>query len=290
METGLRETMKILPGLHNRTRPPSFFSRQQYTPPPFNPLQTPAGAANPDQIDIYGRRPGQPLTNPPAEAARTPEESELLRRAREFSRVLQKSPETVIPPPERSPGGFIWQVHNKYILSQINSGIAIIDQHVAHERILFEEALHLLETRSGHSQTLLFPQTVEFPPDDYNTLLDILADLNKLGFQIREFGPRTLLIEAVPADMRGGQEGEVLRELVDNYRTSREFDYSPGKRLAASYSCKAAVKAGDPLTEEEMRTLVDRLFATQHPYYCPHGRPIIIQLTMEELDKRFERH
>ncbi len=290
VETGLQETMKILPGLHNRPRPQSFFNRRQYAAPPFNPLHMPAGDANPDQIDIYGRRSGQPPANPPTEATRTPEESELLRRAREFSRVLKKSPETIIPRPERSPGGFIWQVHNKYILSQINSGIAIIDQHVAHERILFEEALHLLETRSGHSQTLLFPQTVEFPPDDYNTLLDILADLNKLGFQIREFGPRTLLIEAVPADMRGGREGEVLRELVDNYKTSREFDYSPGKRLAASYSCKAAVKAGDPLTEEEMRTLVDRLFATQHPYYCPHGRPIIIQLTMEELDKRFERH
>ncbi|PIZ66961.1 MAG: hypothetical protein COY19_06080 [Candidatus Marinimicrobia bacterium CG_4_10_14_0_2_um_filter_48_9] len=147
-----------------------------------------------------------------------------------------------------------------------------------------------MEIRSGHSQTLLFPQTVEFAPDDYNTLLEILQDLNKLGFQIREFGPRTLLIEAVPIDMRGGSEGDVLREVVDNYRTNREFDYSPGKRLAASYSCKAAIKAGDPLTEEEMRTLVDRLFATKHPYYCPHGRPVIIQLTTDELDKRFERH
>ncbi|MCF7801606.1 MAG: DNA mismatch repair endonuclease MutL [Candidatus Marinimicrobia bacterium] len=289
VETGLHETMKMVPGLHDRPRAQSFFSRP--TPAPFSPDQTPQGHyqdQNPNQASLYGG--GQSRTEPAQFPERSPEDSELLRKAREFSQVLQRTPETVSRGPERIAGGFIWQVHNKYILSQINSGIAIIDQHVAHERILFEEAMHQLDTRSGHSQTLLFPQTVEFPPDDYNTLLEILPDLNKLGFQIREFGPRTLLIEAVPVDMRGGAEGDVLREIVDYYRSNREFDYSPGKRLSASYACKAAVKAGDPLTEEEMRTLVDRLFATQHPFYCPHGRPIIIQLTIDELDKRFERH
>lgn len=285
VEMALQDTTQMLPGLHDRPRPQSFWSRPESNAP-FSPDQTPS---QPDQFNLYGGRESVAIPNN-YPTSRSQEDSELLRKAREFSNVLQRSPEPVQQKPQRLSGGFIWQVHNKYILSQINSGIAIIDQHVAHERILFEEAMVQLEIRNGHSQTLLFPQTVEFPPDDYNTLLDILQDLNKLGFQIREFGPRTLLIEAVPIDMRGGSEGDVLRELVDNYRTNREFDYSPGKRLAASYSCKAAIKAGDPLTEEEMRTLVDRLFATKHPYYCPHGRPVIIQLTTDELDKRFERH
>ena len=286
VETALQDTMQMLPGLHDRPRAQSFFSRPE-TSAPYSPDQTPQNM--PDQFNLYGGR--ESVTTPNFQpSSRSREDSELLRKAREFSSVLQRSPEPVQQKPQRLSGGFIWQVHNKYILSQINSGIAIIDQHVAHERVLFEEAMYQLEIRSGHSQTLLFPQTVEFAPDDYNTLLEILQDLNKLGFQIREFGPRTLLIEAVPIDMRGGSEGDVLREVVDNYRTNREFDYSPGKRLAASYSCKAAIKAGDPLTEEEMRTLVDRLFATKHPYYCPHGRPVIIQLTTDELDKRFERH
>jgi DNA mismatch repair protein MutL len=90
--------------------------------------------------------------------------------------------------------------------------------------------------------------------------------------------------------MRGGSEGVILKEIIDHYRENRVFDYSPSKRLAASYSCKAAVKAGDPLKEEEMRVLVDQLFATENPFYCPHGRPIIINLSIDELDKRFERH
>lgn len=287
VETALQDTLKMLPGLHDHPRPQSFFARPASSSPPFSPDQTPVNA---DQFNLYGGRESATVPAFDPIANRSEEDSELLRKAREFSSVLQRSPEPTQQNPQRLSGGFIWQVHNKYILSQINSGVAIIDQHVAHERILFEEAMYQLEIRSGHSQILLFPQTVEFAPDDYHTLLDILPDLNKLGFQIREFGPRTLLVEAVPTDMRGGSEGDVLREIVDNYRTNREFEYSPGKRLAASYSCKAAIKAGDPLTEEEMRTLVDRLFATKHPYYCPHGRPIIIQLTIDELDKRFERH
>ncbi|MBC8190768.1 MAG: hypothetical protein H8E18_00140 [FCB group bacterium] len=147
-----------------------------------------------------------------------------------------------------------------------------------------------MDENKGTSQQLLFPATQEFSADDYTLLVDIIPSLNTLGFRLREFGPQTVLVEAVPTGMRGGSEGIILKEIIDYYRENRVFDYSPSKRLAASYSCKAAVKAGDPLTEEEMRVLVDRLFATENPFYCPHGRPIIINLSIDELDKRFERH
>ena len=269
VENGLRQTLKVMPGFQNR--------------PEVTPLFVPTDTHSP-QTSFVARPEGYNSDTQP----RSPEESEILQKARQFSQVLDRDPVEIKP--QRQHGGFIWQVHNKYILSQINNGIAIIDQHVAHERILYEEALRDMDENKGTSQQLLFPATQEFSADDYNVLVDIIPDLNTLGFRLREFGPQTVLVEAVPTGMRGGSEGAILKEIIDYYRENRVFDYSPTKRLAASYSCKAAVKAGDPLTEEEMRVLVDRLFATENPFYCPHGRPIIINLSIDELDKRFERH
>ena len=269
VENGLRQTLKVMPGFQNRPPPPLFAPTD--TNSPQTSFVVPPGGQYPSD------------TQP-----RSQEESDILQKARQFSQVLDR--DTVEVKPQRQHGGFIWQVHNKYILSQINNGIAIIDQHMAHERILYEEALRDMDENKGTSQQLLFPETQEFSADDYTVLVDIIPSLNTLGFRLREFGPQTVLVEAVPTGMRGGSEGAILKEIIDYYRENRVFDYSPSKRLAASYSCKAAVKAGDPLTEEEMRVLVDRLFATENPFYCPHGRPIIINLSIDELDKRFERH
>jgi len=270
VENGLRQTLKVMPGFQNR--------------PPVAPLFAPTDTNSPQTSFVTPPGGQYPADTQP----RSQEESDILQKARQFSQVLDRDP--VEMKPQRQQGGFIWQVHNKYILSQINNGIAIIDQHVAHERILYEEALRDMDENKGTSQQLLFPATQEFSADDYNVLVDIIPSLNTLGFRLREFGPQTVLVEAVPTGMRGGSEGEILKEIIDYYRENRVFDYSPSKRLAASYSCKAAVKAGDPLAEEEMRVLVDRLFATENPFYCPHGRPIIINLSIDELDKRFERH
>jgi DNA mismatch repair protein MutL len=183
----------------------------------------------------------------------------------------------------------IWQVHNKYILSQIHSGLVIIDQHVAHERVLFEEALAAFEAKPMASQTLLFPETLTFSPDEYSVLLDILPYLEKVGFRMQEAGDYTVRIEAVPAEMGWGNEKKILRDIIDHYLSHQQQYSSFQENLAASFACHAAVKAGDPLTKEEMQELVNRLFGTKHPYYCPHGRPIIVQLSLEELDRRFER-
>lgn len=188
-----------------------------------------------------------------------------------------------------SPDIAVWQIHNKYIISQVKSGLTIIDQHVAHERILYEKALHSLEQGGGQSQQLLFPHKVELSPEDYSVLLEILVFMNKIGFEISEFGERTILIQAVPADIKAGTEGKVLNEIIDNFRETNGKEVPAHKALAASFACKAAVKAGEKLTHEEMISLIERLFATEYPYFCPHGRPVIINLTLDELDKRFER-
>ena len=183
----------------------------------------------------------------------------------------------------------IWQVHAKYIVSEIKSGLVIIDQHVAHERVLFEQAMGAMEGHPLPSQSLLFPEVVELPIEDFSTLLELLPYLEKIGFRMKEFGKNTVMIEGVPSELGWGNEREVLTEIIDTFRNQQKAQPSFMEAVAASFACKAAVKAGDALTHEEMQSLVDRLFATQHPYYCPHGRPIMVNLSLDELDRRFER-
>ena len=183
----------------------------------------------------------------------------------------------------------IWQIHSKYIISEINSGLVIIDQHVAHERVLYEEAMMAFESTSMASQTLLFPELLEFSSDEFDGLLDILPYLEKIGFKVKKVGDYSISVEATPSDVSWGNERQVIRDIIDDFLETRKTSSSYKESIAASFACKAAVKAGDKLTRDELQLLVNRLFATEHPYYCPHGRPIIVQMSLEELDKRFER-
>ena len=182
----------------------------------------------------------------------------------------------------------IWQVHNKYIFSQVASGVVMIDQHVAHERVLYEEALKAFHGSSRPSQSVLFPQVLELAADEYSRLIALIPYLERLGFRLREFGHQTVIIEGIPVDVAWGREQEIITDVLDR-SDSRMEGAEVFEQMAASYSCKAAVKAGDPLTSEEMRNVVDRLFATENPYYCPHGRPTVVHLSATELDRRFER-
>ncbi len=184
----------------------------------------------------------------------------------------------------------LWQVHRRYILSQIKSGLVIIDQHVAHERILYEKILdYLSQEKRVPSQQLLFPQTLELALEDYLIFGEIKAWLYKIGFSITELSGRTILIEAIPADVRVGYEGKVLLEIIDYFRENEGSKYQPHEKIAAAFACKNAIKSGEKLTQKEMASLVDQLFATREPYFCPHGRPVIVTLNLEEIDKKFKR-
>ena len=183
----------------------------------------------------------------------------------------------------------IWQVHRKYIISEINSGLVVIDQHVAHERVLYEECLLAFESKTMSSQTLLFPEEIEFAKDEYDILLEIFPYLKQIGFKIREGDNSRIIVEATPADISWGDEKRIIKEIIDEFISTRKTYSSYKEALAASFACKAAVKAGDLMANDEMVILINRLFSTEHPYYCPHGRPIIIQLSLDEIDKRFER-
>jgi DNA mismatch repair protein MutL len=184
----------------------------------------------------------------------------------------------------------LWQIHHRYICSQIKSGLVIIDQHVAHERILFEKFLdYLNQDKTIPSQKLLFPQTLELALEDYLIFNEIKDWLKRIGFSITELSGRTILIEAIPADVKIGYEGKVLLEIIDYYRANEDREYQQHEKIAAAFACKNAIKAGEKLNHLEMATLVDQLFATKEPYFCPHGRPIIVTLNLEEIDKKFKR-
>ena len=184
----------------------------------------------------------------------------------------------------------IWQIHRKYLITEIKSGLIIIDQHVAHERVLFEEAKKAIEGQGFPSQTVLFPQTLKLQPEEYDNLLEITHYLNKIGFRFREFGENTIIIDEIPPDINWGNESQIIREILDQYISVKNINPSFIDQIAAIYACKSAIKAGDQLKPEERIHLIDRLFSTDHPYYCPHGRPIIINLSINELDQRFERN
>jgi DNA mismatch repair protein MutL len=191
-------------------------------------------------------------------------------------------------PEEDSP--FIIQLHNKYILSQIKSGLMIIDQHVAHERILYEKALKRLDANMPFSQQLLFPRKMELDPGTYGIVKELNTYLSKLGFAIKFSSKNFITIEGVPEDVVAGSEEKILIELIDEYVTNeREKKLERRDNIAKSYSCKAAIKAGDKLSESEMRLLIDQLFATSMPYVCPHGRPILVKISIDEFDRRFGR-
>ena len=140
------------------------------------------------------------------------------------------------------------------------------------------------------SQTLLFPETISFSPDDFDALLDVLPYLEKIGFKIKKENETSIKVEAIPSEMSIGNEKNIIREILDNFLKEQKKYSSFQEGLAAMFACKAAIKAGDLLMREEMQELINRLFSTKHPYYCPHGRPIIIQMSLDELDARFERH
>jgi len=183
-----------------------------------------------------------------------------------------------------------WQVHNRYIISQIKSGLVIIDQHVAHERILYEEILRYLNNeRNVPSQQLLFPQTLELALEDYLVYSDIKEWLRKIGFGITELSGRTVMIEAIPVGVKVGKEARILIEIIDFYRENEGRKMAAHEKIAAAFACKNAIKSGEKLGVEAMSSLVNQLFATKEPYFCPHGRPVIVTLELEELDRKFKR-
>ncbi|QXV66627.1 DNA mismatch repair endonuclease MutL [Mucilaginibacter sp. 21P] len=183
-----------------------------------------------------------------------------------------------------------FQVHNRYILSQIKSGFMLISQQAAHERILYERFLQQLQNHSGVSQQSLFPQSVTLNSADFELLKELLPDIRALGFDIREFGRNTVVVEGIPADLTNANEHELLEQLLEGFKNNLAIlKLDKRDNLARSLARNGAMKAGTKLSMEEMNQLVDQLFACQMPNLALNGKPVISTVTLVELAERFEK-
>ncbi|NOY79898.1 MAG: DNA mismatch repair endonuclease MutL [Kiritimatiellaeota bacterium] len=178
---------------------------------------------------------------------------------------------------------------NLYLVAEGSGGLVLIDQHAAHERILFERLLAAAAKGEGPRQPLLLPVTIELAPADAAFLAGRQGDFDRLGFGLEPFGGNTVLVTAVPPGFPQENLAGMLRDILDDLRTR------PGgvKRIdevrIAQAACKHAVRAEDPLADDEVRGLLRDLARTEMPYTCPHGRPVMINIPMAELEKRFGR-
>ncbi len=179
-----------------------------------------------------------------------------------------------------------WQLHKTYIVAQTKTGMIIVDQHTAHERVLYEEILK--KRKNAESQQLLFPRTIELPPGEAALLDEKMDEILRLGFDVRRFSGQTYVIEAVPAYLTSYRDETFVEFIHEMYEAGRAKVKS-FEEVAKMLACKAAVKAGQTLSPEEMNSLLDRLFATSVPFFCPHGRPTVVRMSMEELGRRFGR-
>jgi DNA mismatch repair protein MutL len=183
----------------------------------------------------------------------------------------------------------LWQLHETFILVQTGTGLAVIDQHSAHERVLYEALIAAFERSAPVSQELVFPRTFQLSPVEWHAWEEHQGLLASLGFRIEPFGTRTLALHAVPALGWRFQPEEALLELLGDLAEARGSEPNRHERLARALACRAAIKSGQRLSAEEMARLCNDLFRTALPTADVHGRPAVIQIRLEDLARRFER-
>jgi DNA mismatch repair protein MutL len=184
----------------------------------------------------------------------------------------------------------VWQYQNKYIMCQTETGLMIIDQHAAHERIIYEKAIKMMKSHSSFSQQLLIPLKIKLSALDYQLCVNLINELKDLGFNINLIDGELIEITGIPFDVKIGEEHIILEDILNQYKEyEMKFNLEKQDNVAKSFACKSAVKTGDKLAKSEMLNLIDSLFACDMPYVCPHGRPTVVRITTGELDKRFSR-
>lgn len=218
-----------------------------------------------------------------AVAARPSYQQQAVTMASKINRLATES--VSIPDVEAA----LFQVHNRYILSQVKEGVMLIDQKAAYERILYERYRHMLTKRSGACQQLLFPKTVRLTPADMQLMRETTDEIRALGFEFDEIGPNELLVRGTPADLPDESEQELFEELIEQLKKSYSDlklnkPDSLARSLARRFSARYAVK----LSLLEMHTLINQLFASPDPNRTPGGDPIVVMLTMDRLSALFK--
>ena len=178
-----------------------------------------------------------------------------------------------------------------YILMENGEGLVLVDQHAAHERILFEKLRREMESEGVPTQRLLIPLTVNVIPKDYDWITSNAPTLEKMGFALEPFGNSTLKIDGIPQFFRTDDPSVAIRQLVDELRsmTTTTSRLRMGEDVIAKTVCRHAIKANDDLRRPEVEKLLKDLMSCELPYCCPHGRPTMIQISYGELEKKFGR-
>jgi DNA mismatch repair protein MutL len=224
------------------------------------------------------------LSEPPALAGGLATQLPPLNSAERFTKeVSVESLSTDIRP--------LGQLDESFIIATDNEGLLLIDQHVAHERILFDKYRALESERLADSQQLLIPETFDLTPAQASIFDTIAPELESYGFGLMRLSGRTVAIKAAPADLPAGEARNMLAELLDTVDAEKKGSARETLRddIAASLACHAAIKVNMPLSPEKMRWLIDRLLQTSSPTTCPHGRPVILRLATRDILKGFHR-
>lgn len=182
-----------------------------------------------------------------------------------------------------------FQIFNTYIVARKGDEIIILDQHTAHERILFEKTLESINSQPSPSQKLLFESRIKLTPGEFNLVGELETLLEKAGFEIRPFGDNEVILSGVPPEFARISPETALKELLASFLTYRDSGDETKSALAAAIACKAAIKAGDRLTDHQMRGLFSDLLGCKEPFRCPHGRPTIAALNRNDLERIFQR-
>jgi DNA mismatch repair protein MutL len=285
-----------------------------YVPPPEPPripepmiTATAAVSSIAPQPRIEFTPPPEPLAPPPP--PRAPVEASGEEIARDIEVMIQSATQSVssvaLPPlnsaekiarevtPESLNANIrpLGQLEESFIIATDDEGLLLIDQHVAHERVLFDKYRALEAERRSESQQLLVPETFDLTPAQAAVFDELTPELEKYGFELMRLSGRTVAIKAVPADLPGSEARNMLFELLETVDAEKKSSARETMRdeIAASLACHAAIKVNMPLAPEKMRWLIDRLLQTSSPTTCPHGRPVILRLGIRDILKSFHR-
>ncbi len=183
------------------------------------------------------------------------------------------------------------QIRESFILAVNHEGLWIVDQHVAHERVLFERILKQRAAQKVESQRLLMPLVMELTPAQQAVFVEICEELNQNGFEAEPFGTRSFAVKMAPAGVDATQIEHMLHELLDQFaREDQALNMEKVRtRVAASIACHAAIKVNMPLEQNKMEWLLAELSKTECPMSCPHGRPVVLRYSMKDIQKAFKR-
>ena len=251
---------------------------------PVGPNPPPASAAAPAPLKLG--LPAPPAAPAPASPSAIPSSPPAVPAAR--NPVVPGAAVPLLDVPLRLVG----VIGKLYVVLESDRGLVLLDQHAAHERILFEQMMNRIESNAAApSQKLLLPETVELPPRDAQFLRDQLLALTRLGVGLSEFGERTFLLDALPPFVKVADPRRFVFDLVDELRAAgREVNLARlGEHTVAKTVCRHAVKANDLLAGAELENLIEDLRRCAMPYTCPHGRPTLIEMNYRELEKKFGR-